>query len=31
MKKYVALMPHAADARAAQDKIYGWEMLVEGQ
>lgn len=25
MKKYLALVPEAADARAAQDKIYVWE------
>jgi tetratricopeptide (TPR) repeat protein len=25
MKKYLALVPDAADARAAQDKIYVWE------
>lgn len=25
MKKYLLLMPDAPDARAAQDKIYGWE------
>ena len=27
MKKYLLLQPAAQDARAAQDKIYGWEML----
>lgn len=27
MQKYLMLQPNAADARAAQDKIYGWEML----
>jgi hypothetical protein len=25
MKKYLMLIPDAADARAAQDKIYEWE------
>jgi hypothetical protein len=25
MKIYLALDPNAADARAAQDKIYEWE------
>lgn len=25
MKRYLALVPDAPDARAAQDKIYGWE------
>ena len=25
MKKYVALVPDAPNARAAQDKIYVWE------
>jgi tetratricopeptide (TPR) repeat protein len=27
MKKYLLLLPNAADAREAQDKIYGWEAL----
>lgn len=27
MRKYLILQPDAPDARAAQDKIYGWEML----
>lgn len=26
MKRYLALVPKAADARAAQDKIYEWEL-----
>jgi len=26
MKKYLMLMPDAEDARAAQDKIYEWEL-----
>jgi len=26
MKKYLALVPNAANARQAQDKIYAWEM-----
>jgi len=25
MQRYLALVPEASDARAAQDKIYGWE------
>jgi hypothetical protein len=25
MKRYLALVPDAPDARAAQDKIYDWE------
>lgn len=28
MKKYLLLLPNAQDAREAQDKIYGWEVLV---
>lgn len=28
MKKYLLLVPDAADARGAQDKIYEWEALV---
>lgn len=31
MKKYLALQPNPPDARAAQDKIYEWEMLAEGR
>ena len=27
MKKYLILLPDAEDARAAQDKIYEWELL----
>lgn len=27
MKKYLLLMPDAADARSAQDKIYEWELM----
>jgi hypothetical protein len=27
MKKYLMLVPDAADARAAQDRIYEWEGL----
>jgi len=27
MKKYLLLLPNAPDAREAQDKIYGWEVL----
>ena len=27
MKTYLKLVPEAADARAAQDKIYEWEAL----
>jgi tetratricopeptide (TPR) repeat protein len=27
MKKYLLLLPDAPDAREAQDKIYGWEVL----
>jgi tetratricopeptide (TPR) repeat protein len=29
MKKYLMLVPNAADARSAQDKIYEWEILVQ--
>lgn len=29
MKKYLILVPEAADARAAQDKIYEWEYNIE--
>ncbi len=29
MKKYLILSPDASDARAAQDKIYEWELLIE--
>jgi len=29
MRKYLTLQPNAADARAAQDKIYEWEVLAE--
>lgn len=29
MKKYLMLVPGAADARQAQDKIYEWEFLIE--
>jgi len=29
MKKYLMLEPDAADARSAQDKIYGWEILMQ--
>lgn len=29
MKKYLMLMPDAADARTAQDKIYGWEAFIK--
>lgn len=28
MQRYLVLQPQAADARAAQDKIYAWEMKV---
>lgn len=28
MKKYLKLLPDAADARAAQDKIYEWEAMM---
>lgn len=28
MKKYLLLVPEAADARGAQDKIYEWEALI---
>lgn len=31
MRKYLVLQPDAPDARAAQDRIYGWEMLVEAK
>ena len=27
MRKYLLLQPNAPDARAAQDKIYGWELF----
>jgi tetratricopeptide (TPR) repeat protein len=29
MKKYLVLQPDAKDARAAQDKIYSWELLAK--
>ena len=29
MKKYLLLLPDAQDARAAQDKIYEWEVLMQ--
>ena len=29
MKKYLLLAPNAEDARAAQDKIYEWEVLIQ--
>jgi hypothetical protein len=29
MKKYLLLVPEAKDARAAQDKIYEWEILMQ--
>jgi tetratricopeptide (TPR) repeat protein len=29
MKKYLLLVPDARDARAAQDKIYEWEILMQ--
>jgi tetratricopeptide (TPR) repeat protein len=29
MKKYLLLVPDAKDARAAQDKIYEWEILMQ--
>lgn len=29
MKKYLLLVPNAPDARAAQDKIYEWELKLE--
>jgi tetratricopeptide (TPR) repeat protein len=29
MKKYLMLAPYAEDARAAQDKIYEWEVLIQ--
>lgn len=29
MKKYLMLAPNAEDARAAQDKIYEWEVLIQ--
>lgn len=29
MKRYLALVPEAANARAAQDKIYGWEGKIQ--
>jgi tetratricopeptide (TPR) repeat protein len=29
MKKYLMLVPDAEDARAAQDKIYEWETIIE--
>lgn len=29
MQRYLLLQPQAADARAAQDKIYAWEMKAE--
>jgi len=29
MKKYLLLVPEAEDARAAQDKIYEWELEIE--
>jgi len=28
MKKYLILYPDAPDARAAQDKIYEWELML---
>lgn len=31
MKKYLLLVPDAADARGAQDKIYEWELLMNKQ
>lgn len=31
MKKYLLLQPDAKDARAAQDKIYSWEVLAQGK
>jgi len=30
MRKYLMLVPEAPDARAAQDKIYGWGAFPEG-
>jgi tetratricopeptide (TPR) repeat protein len=29
MKKYLLLEPEAADARACQDKIYEWEIMIQ--
>jgi tetratricopeptide (TPR) repeat protein len=29
MKKYLLLEPEASDARSAQDKIYGWEIMMQ--
>jgi hypothetical protein len=29
MKKYLMLVPDAADAREAQDKIYEWEAFIK--
>lgn len=31
MNRYLALVPEANDARAAQDKIYEWELKAEGK
>ncbi|MEL7585531.1 MAG: tetratricopeptide repeat protein [Prolixibacteraceae bacterium] len=31
MKRYLTLMPDAKDARAAQDKIYEWEIMLQPQ
>ncbi len=31
MKKYLLLVPDAKDARAAQDKIYEWEILLQNR
>lgn len=31
MKHYLLLAPEAADSRAAQDKIYEWEAMLEGK
>ncbi len=31
MKQYLELVPDAKDARAAQDKIYEWEAMMEGK
>jgi tetratricopeptide (TPR) repeat protein len=29
MKKYLLLVPDLEDARAAKDKIYEWELVIE--
>jgi len=31
MKHYLLLAPDAPDSRAAQDKIYEWEAMMEGK